>query len=677
MALLADINSPSDLKRLNQQQLTQLAAEVRAFLVEHIAKTGGHLSPNLGVVELTFALHRVFDSPKDAIVWDTGHQAYVHKLVTGRAAQFTGLRQAGGLSGYPSRKESEHDLVENSHASTSLSYALGVAEARLRKKVGGFVVAVIGDGALTGGMAYEALNQIAHLQPPNLIVVINDNGRSYAPTVGGLAHHLSQLRVDPRYERIKDEISRLLRDLPLVGSTADQAAYRVKEGLKQLLQPSTMFESLGIKYAGLVDGHDEPALEEVLTRAKKLREPVVVHVVTEKGHGYSPAVDDEVDKLHGVSAFDPLTGRPRSTEVTYTDVFGEALMTAASRRPEVCAITAAMASSTGLLNFAREFPDRFFDVGICEQHAVTFAAGLAMSGLRPVVAIYSTFLQRAFDQVIMDVALHKLPVVFVLDRAGVTGPDGSSHHGVFDLSYLRLVPNLKVCAPADATELCALLETALFLDGPVAIRFPRGTVPATPDLPVEPLPAGRWEEIRRGEDAALLAVGRMVEVASAAADRLEAEGISCGVINARWVKPMAGRLLSDWAVRYPVLVTAEDNVAGGFGSAVLEALAPAGLAGKVRPVALPDAFLPHGKPSTILAGHGLDAEGLASAVRQAVGPGVPDMIKRVLANGRSGWYVRVLTEGLVEAGDEISLLERLAAGKPLADPVPEGDPLLT
>src|SRR5256885_1392459 len=526
MALLADINSPSDLKGLNQQQLTQLAGEVRAFLVEHIAKTGGHLSPNLGVVELTLALHRVFDSPKDAIVWDTGHQAYVHKMVTGRTGEFSTLRQQGGLSGCPSRKDSVHDLIENGHASTWLSYALGIAEARLRKRIGGFVVAVIGDGALTGGMAYEALNQIAHLQPPNLIIVINDNGRSYAPTVGGLARHLSQLRVDPRYERLKDDISRLLRDLPLVGSTADQAAYRVKEGLKQLLQPSTMFESLGIKYAGLVDGHDEAALEEVLTRAKKLREPVVVHVVTEKGHGYSPAVDDDVDKLHGVSAFDPLTGRPRTTEVTYTDVFGEALMSAAARRPEVCAITAAMASSTGLLNFAKEFPDRFFDVGICEQHAVTFAAGLAMADMHPVVCVYSTFLARAFDQTIMDVALHKLPVVFVIDRAGVTGPDGASHHGILDLSYLRMIPNLKVPAPKDATELGALLETALAHDGPIAIPYPQGPVPATPDLPLEPLPIGRCQAERKGGDAVIFAVGRMGGVAGEAAERLEMQGLA-------------------------------------------------------------------------------------------------------------------------------------------------------
>src|SRR5712692_9045842 len=624
MAILDTINSPEDLRRLDQNQLNELGGEVRAFLVEQTSRSGGHLSPNLGVVELTFALHRVFDSPTDAIVWDTGHQAYVHKLVTGRAAQFAGLRQAGGLSGYPSRKESEHDLVENSHASTSLSYALGIAEARLRKRIDGHVIAVIGDGALTGGMAYEALNQIAHLLPPNLIIVINDNGRSYAPTVGSLARHLSQLRIDPRYERIKDEISRLLRDLPLVGSTADQAAYRVKEGLKQLLQPSTIFESLGIKYAGLVDGHDQAALEDVLARAKRLHEPVVVHVVTEKGHGYGPAVEDEIDKLHGVSAFDPLTGRPRSTDVKYTDVFGEALMTAATRRPEVCAITAAMASSTGLLNFAKEFPDRFFDVGICEQHAVTFAVGLAMAGMHPVVCVYSTFLARAFDQTLMDVAMHKLPVVFVIDRAGVTGPDGASHHGIFDLSYLRMIPNLKVAAPKDATELCALLETALLSDGPIAIRYPKGPVPSTPDLPVEALPIGRWEELRKGSDAAIFAVGRMVEIAKEAAERLALEGVSCTVVNARWVKPVDPRI-ADWARRHPVVVTVEDNVGtGGFGGAVLETLAPHGLAARVRMLALPDAFLPHGKASDILKQHGLDAAGIARSVYEAVKGRVPE-----------------------------------------------------
>jgi 1-deoxy-D-xylulose-5-phosphate synthase len=584
-----------------------------------VSKTGGHLSPNLGVVELTLALHRVFDSPRESIVWDTGHQAYVHKLLTGRAERFSTLRQPRGISGYPSRSESMHDVVENSHASTSLSYALGIAEARLRGGIPGHVVAVIGDGALTGGMAYEALNQIAHLQPPNLVIVLNDNGRSYAPTVGGLARHLAQLRIDPRYERVKEEVSHRLRDLPLVGAQAEEAAFRFKESIKQLLQPTTVFDSLGLKYAGPVDGHDIDALEDLLRRAKRLKAPTVIHAVTEKGRGYGPAIDDEIDKLHQVSPqSDPLTGRPRTSDLTYTTVFGEALMSAASRHPDVVAITAAMASSTGLLNLAREFPDRVFDVGICEQHAVTFAAGLAIGGRHPVVCIYSTFLQRAFDQAMMDVCLHRLPVVFALDRAGVTGPDGSSHHGIFDLSYLRLMPNLKIASPADATELCALLETALATDGPVAIRFPRGTVPATPDLPVEPIPVGRWEEVRRGGDVAILAIGRMVEVATVAADRLASEGIACGVVNARWLKPMDPRLVTDWAVRYPVLVTAEDNVGSGFGSAVLEALAPHGLAGKVRVAALPDGFLPHGKQAEILADHGLDPEGLAVTVRAAL-----------------------------------------------------------
>ena len=618
-SILDSIQGPADVRGFDRPELARLASEIREFLVEKISATGGHLSPNLGVVELTLAVHRVFESPLDAIVWDTGHQAYVHKLITGRREGFDSLRQPGGMSGYPSRAESPHDLVENSHASTSLSYALGLAEARLRRGEPGHVVAVIGDGALTGGMAYEALNQIAHLQPPNLVVVLNDNGRSYAPTVGGLARHLASLQVDPRYERLKDDISRALSSLPVVGGTADQAAFRLKESVKQLLQPTTVFDSLGLKYTGPVDGHDLEAVERVLSLAKRLGEPAVVHVITEKGRGYGPAIDDELEKLHGVSAFDPLTGEPLTSELTYTDVFGEALLSAAARHPEVVAITAAMASPTGLVGFAKEFPDRVFDVGICEQHAVTFAAGLALGGLRPVLAVYSTFLQRGFDQVIMDVALHNLPVVFAIDRAGVTGPDGSSHHGIFDLSYLRLIPNLKIAAPADATELCALLETALASDGPMAIRYPKGTVPATPDLPVEPIPVGRWEEVRRGSDAAILAIGRMVGVATAAAERLAAEGIDCGVINARWLKPMDPRLLSDWAVRYPLLLTAEDNVGtGGFGAAVLEQLAPAGLAGKVRMAAVGDGFLPHGKAADILRENGLDPDGLAASVRSAL-----------------------------------------------------------
>jgi 1-deoxy-D-xylulose-5-phosphate synthase len=616
--LLATINSPADLRRLDRGQLDLLSQEIREFLIQQVSANGGHLSPNLGIVELTLALHRVFDSPRDAIVWDTGHQAYVHKLVTGRRDDFTGLRQEGGMSGYPSRRESEHDVIENSHASTSLSYALGIAEARLRKGTPGAVIAVIGDGALTGGMAYEALNQIAHLQPPNLVVVINDNGRSYAPTVGGLASHLSQLAVSPRYERFKERISKRLREIPVVGEGADEAAFRFKESFKQLVQPTNIFESLGLKYAGPVPGHDLGMLEDVLQRTKLLDEPIIIHVVTEKGRGYGPALNDETDRMHAISVSDPRTGRPLKTELTYTNVFSEALLSAGARYPDVVAITAAMPSPTGLLDFSKEFPERFFDVGICEQHAVTFAAGLAMAGMHPVVAIYSTFLQRAYDQTLLDVGMHNLPVTFILDRAGVTGPDGPSHHGVFDLSYLRTIPNLVIAAPADATELCALLETALAMDGPMAIRYPKGAVPSTPDLPVEALPVGRWEEVRKGTDVAILAIGKMVGVALEAADLLESEGVSCGVINSRWLKPIDLRLASDWAVRYPALVTAEDNViSGGFGAAVLENLAPVGLAGKVRIMALPDAFIAHAKPGDILARHGLNASGLAGAARDA------------------------------------------------------------
>ena len=614
--MIDKIKSPADLRALSVAEVDTLAAEIRDFLIDHIAETGGHLSPNLGVVELTLALHRVFESPGDALIWDTGHQSYIHKIVTGRAGEFRQLRQAGGISGYPSRAESEHDFVENSHASTSLSYALGMAQARLRRGLPGKVIAIIGDGALTGGMAYEALNQIAHLQPPNLIIVLNDNGRSYAPTVGGLARHLANLRVDPRYLHLKDEISERLRELPAVGASANEAARRFKESLKQLVQPSNIFDSLGLKYAGPVDGHDLLAMETVLGRARSLDAPVVIHVMTEKGRGYGPAIEDEVDKLHGVSAFDPETGRARKTELSYTDVFAEALMSAATRHPEMVAMTAAMASSTGLLDFSREFPERFYDVGICEQHAVTFAAGLALAGMRPVVCIYSSFLQRAFDQVMLDVAMHRLPVVFILDRAGVTGPDGSSHHGIFDLSYLRAVPNLAIASPADPSEVSPLLETALNHDGPVAIRYPRAAAGSMPQMPGEPFLVGRWEETRRGSDAAVVAIGRMVGIAREAALILEGEGIDLGVINARWLKPIDPRLVSEWALRYPFLLTAEDNVGnGGLGGAVLEALAPQGLAGKVRTLALPDGFLAHGRAADILAEHGLTAEGIAGRIR--------------------------------------------------------------
>jgi 1-deoxy-D-xylulose-5-phosphate synthase len=611
MALLEQINQPSDLLRLDEHELAELAEEIRAHLVRSLADTGGHLSPNLGAVELTLALHRTFDSPHDKLVWDVGHQTYVHKLVTGRH-DFSRLRQDDGLSGYPSRSESPHDLVENSHASTSISYALGLVRARTDDS---HVVAIIGDGALTGGMAYEALNHVAHTKPAGLIIVVNDNGRSYGPTVGGLAEHLSRLRVDRRYEDAKQALGSLLRRLPVVGDFAEETAVRLKESLKELLTTMTFFDVLGLKYTGPIDGHDIALLEETFERAKGFDEPVVIHVVTEKGRGYQPAIDDERDKLHGVGRFDPATGRAISTgDVSWTAAFGAALADEASRREDVVAITAAMESSTGLSALAEMDPDRVIDVGISEQHAVTLAAGLALGGKRPVVSIYSTFLQRAFDQVVMDAAMHHLPVVFVLDRAGVTGPDGASHHGVFDLSYLRMVPGLVVGAPADSQELAGMLSSALDHDGPVAIRYPRGACTGLPDLPATPVEIGRWERLTDGTDVLVLATGKMVEAAHKAAGILDSEGISATVVNARWVKPMDPRL-PGWAGAHRHVVTVEDNVrSGGFGAGVAEALSAAGVSTPLTILGVPDAFLRFGSQSAILAELGLDADGIAASI---------------------------------------------------------------
>jgi 1-deoxy-D-xylulose-5-phosphate synthase len=612
MKLLSRIREPADLRHFTTDQLVDLCAEIRDYLVEKISRTGGHLSPNLGVVELTIALHRVFDSPHDRIIWDVGHQAYVHKLLTGRQEQFDTLRTFGGLSGYPSREESPHDLIENSHASTSLSYALGHALTHPDY----WTVAVVGDGALTGGMAYEALNHIAVSRPSRLVIVVNDNGRSYAPTIGGLAGlaNLAHYRLDPRYEWAKRTLGKVLRGLPIVGDTADELANRFKEAVKQIFEPSTVFDTLGLKYSGRIDGHDLEQLEETFQRARGYEEPVIVHVVTEKGSGYRPALDDEVDRLHGVARFDKATGRALKEELKLTDVAGAALLEAAHRRPQLIAVSAAMVSSTGLQEMAEAYPDRVIDTGIAEQHTVTLAAGLAMAGKRPVVAIYSSFLQRAFDQVVMDVALHRLPVVFLIDRAGVTGPDGPSHHGVFDLSYLRMIPDMVVGAPADASELAAMLETAMDHPGPIAIRFPKGVASAMPALPAPPIPVGEWEELSEGEDVLFLAVGRMVEVAQKAAANLGQHGVSAGVVNARWVKPLDPRL-STWAGRYPMVVTIEDNVvAGGFGAAVMEGLSGQAGAFRVLNLGIPDRFLPAGSVEDVLKSVGLDSEAVAAQV---------------------------------------------------------------
>ncbi|MEN8113777.1 MAG: 1-deoxy-D-xylulose-5-phosphate synthase, partial [Actinomycetota bacterium] len=589
--LLNSLDLPGDLHDLDEQGIADLSDEMRSYMLDIVSQTGGHLSPNLGVVELSIALHKAFHSPQDRIIWDVGHQAYAHKLLTGRTGDFSELRQTAGLSGYPSRDESPHDIVENSHASTSLSYALGFALSR-RADDDSYIVAVIGDGALTGGMAYEALNHIAHDKPGKLIIVINDNGRSYAPTVGGLALHLAGLRVNTRYEKSKEVLGKMARRVPKVGDSVDEALRRVKESGKQILQPSTFFDVLGLKYAGPIDGHNLDLLCTTFERAKQIEdEPVVIHIVTEKGHGYEPAVHDQSEKFHGVGAFTVETGALLSKGSSYTDVAGAAITDLAARRPEVVTITAAMGSATGLGELAEMHPNRVIDVGLCEQHAVTLATGLAMGGMRPVVFIYSTFLQRAFDQLIMDTALHGQPVVFMIDRAGVTGPDGPSHHGVFDLAYLRMIPGLSIGAPSNAEELAGMLETAVDHPGPIAIRYPKDSVPAIPPLPVEPVPFGEWEELRSGSDVLLLAVGRMVGVAAKAATLIEEQGVSCGLINARWVDPLDDRLV-EWAKGYERIVTIEDNVTtGGFGSAILETLAPAGLSGKVRLMGLTDELI--------------------------------------------------------------------------------------
>src|SRR3954451_6691835 len=480
--ILQGIKTPADLKRLDPDQLTLLAAEIRDFLVAKVSRTGGHLGPNLGVVEMTLALHRVFDSPRDRILFDTGHQAYVHKMVTGRQGGFDLLRQRGGLSGYPSRAESEHDLVENSHASTALSYADGLSKAFTLRGEDRHVVAVVGDGALTGGMCWEALNNIAAAKN-KLVIVVNDNGRSYAPTIGGLADHLSTLRLNPGYERVLDLVKEALGSTPVGGKPVYEVLHAVKRGIKDAVSPQPMFEDLGIKYLGPVDGHDIAAMESALRRAKGFNAPVIVHAVTRKGYGYRPAELDEADCLHGPGAFDPETGAlTAKPSVKWTHVFAEELVSIADERPDIVGVTAAMAEPTGIAALQKKHPERVYDVGIAEQHAVTSAAGLAMGGLHPVVAVYATFLNRAFDQVLLDVAMHRLPVTFVLDRAGITGPDGPSHYGIWDMSVFGVVPGLRLAAPRDAQTVREELREAVGIeDGPTIVRFPTGTVPA--DLP--------------------------------------------------------------------------------------------------------------------------------------------------------------------------------------------------
>jgi 1-deoxy-D-xylulose-5-phosphate synthase len=621
VTLLERINGPADLKGLSQEQLTVLAGEIRDLLIETTVRTSGHLGPNLGVVELTIAVHRVFDSPRDKIVFDTGHQAYVHKLLTGRAAQFGTLRQRGGLTGYPSRAESEHDLVENSHASTSLSYADGLAKAyKLRGEPDRTVVAIIGDGALTGGMAWEALNNIAAAKDSRLVMIVNDNGWSYQPTIGGLAEHLAAIRVSQRYENVLDYIKTTLSRAPLVGGPLYGTLHGIKKGIKDVLQPQVMFEDLGIKYVGPIDGHDERLVEMALRRAREFGGPVLLHVITRKGLGYPEAEQNTDDRLHQVPAAGAVPG-------TWSRVFGDEMVSIGDRRPDVVAITAAMLYPTGLAQFAAAYPDRVYDVGIAEQHAVTSAAGLAMAGLHPVVAIYSTFLNRAFDQTMMDVALHKLPVTLVLDRAGVTGPDGASHHGMWDGSLMQLVPGMKIAAPRDAARVAELLNEAVEVsDGPTVVRFPKGKVGGEVEAIAK---LGGMDVLREpaeglGPDVLLVGAGVMALTGLDVAGRLADHGIGVTVVDPRWTKPV-DPALAVAARRHRLVVTVEDNGrVGGFGDAVARLLRDHDVDVPVKTFGLPQEFLSHGTRDQVLEEVGLTPQHLARQITEAVARRTPD-----------------------------------------------------
>jgi 1-deoxy-D-xylulose-5-phosphate synthase len=643
VSLLAHIRSPRDVKDLSAEELPQLAAEIRDTLIKIVSRNGGHLGPNLGVVELTIALHRVFDSPVDRILFDTGHQSYVHKLLTGRYPEFDTLRQRGGITGYPNQAESEHDVIENSHASTSLSYADGLAKAyQLRGEPHRCVVAVIGDGALTGGMAWEALNNIAAAKDRRLVIVVNDNGRSYQPTIGGLADHLASVRVSQRYEQVLDYIKTSLSHTPLVGAPLFETLHGIKKGLKDVLQPQVLFEDLGLKYLGPVDGHDEHLVEHALRRARDFGGPVLVHVITRKGFGYPLAEENDEDCLHQVS---PAKSAPSSAPAPvklaastpaasaasarpWTQVFGDELAAIGASRPDVVAITAAMLHPTGLAKFAAAFPDRVFDVGIAEQHAVTSAAGLALGGMHPVAAIYATFLNRAFDQVLMDVALHRLPVTFVLDRAGVTGPDGASHHGMWDGSILQVVPGLRIAVPRDATRVAELLREAVAIDdGPTALRFPgrltTADLPAVGKLGAMDVLRTPLDPTRR--DVLLLGAGPMAGVSAEAADRLADHGIGVTVVDPRWVKPLDPALL-EGARQHGLVVTVEDNGrVGGFGDAVARLLRDNNIDTPVRCFGLEQQFLDHGERGQVLDAQGLTPQHLARQITEIVAQRAPDL----------------------------------------------------
>ncbi len=621
MALLDKINNPKDIKNLNDKQLQKLAEELRHTIIETVAKNGGHLAPNLGVVELTLALHRVFNSPKDKIIFDVGHQCYVHKILTGRKNLFHTLRQYEGISGFPRCSESAHDAFGTGHSSTSISAALGMAAARDLSKEQYSVVAVIGDGALTGGMAFEALNHAGHLGL-DLIVVLNDNEMSISENIGGLEKYLTRIRTDPFYTRGKDEIENLLSKLPM-GKQVLKVAERLKDSFKYLVVPGMLFEELGFTYLGPIDGHNINDLIDVLEKAKSVKGPVLIHVITTKGKGYPPA-EENPDKFHGIGPFDLVSGEviKKSAIPTYTSVFSDTLVKLAAEDNKIVAITAAMASGTGLSKFAAAYPERFFDVGIAEQHAVTLAAGLAINGYKPVVAIYSTFLQRAYDQVLHDVCLQNLPVVFAIDRAGIVGDDGATHQGVFDMSYLRHIPNITIMAPKDENELQHMLKTAVELNRPCAVRYPRGTaIGVEMDDSFLALPVGQAEVLRRGGNLTLLGIGSTVNIAGKAAEELALLGIQATVINARFLKPLDEETICHYAEKTGRLIILEEHVlAGGFSSAVLELLADKGLNHvKVVRIGIPDVFVEHGNAAIIHEKYSLTVQGTVEKALNLVG----------------------------------------------------------
>ncbi|WP_142268109.1 1-deoxy-D-xylulose-5-phosphate synthase [Streptomyces sp. NBC_00080] len=615
MPLLTRIRGPRDLDRLSLEELDQLAGEIRTFLVDAVSKTGGHLGPNLGVVELTIALHRVFESPKDKVLWDTGHQSYVHKLLTGRQ-DFSRLKMKGGLSGYPSQAESEHDVIENSHASTVLGWADGLAKANQILDRGDHVVAVIGDGALTGGMAWEALNNIADGDRP-LVIVVNDNERSYAPTIGGLANHLATLRTTDGYERFLARTKEVLERTPVVGRPLYETLHGAKKGLKDFIAPQGMFEDLGLKYVGPIDGHDIEALESALARAKRFGGPVIVHCLTEKGRGYQPALQDEADRFHGIGPIHPDTGLPvKASGADWTSVFGDEMVELGKEREDIVAITAAMLQPVGLKKFADTFPNRIYDVGIAEQHAAVSAAGLAAGGVHPVFAVYATFLNRAFDQVLMDVALHKCGVTFVLDRAGVTGTDGASHNGMWDMSILQVVPGLRLAAPRDADQVRAQLREAVEVeDAPTVVRFSKGAVgPAVPAVGR----VGGMDVLRESgtesPDVLLVSVGALAPMCLEIATLLDRQGITTTVVDPRWVKPV-DEAMAPLAERHRVVVTVEDNSrVGGVGSAIAQALRDAGVDVPLRDFGIPPRFLDHASRAEVMAEIGLTAPDIARQV---------------------------------------------------------------